>query len=380
VSKDDKRERVTTKAFVEGDVYIDYPYENAKFRYERATLKVYRYFYGEPEMEIDSSSHLYMDAISGGWRITRAEYFGDPSEPRLTSRFREALVWAAELHETQTRKGGDTPYVAHLLAVASTVIEHGGDEDQAIAALLHDAIEDQGGDETRQEMRRRFGDRVVAIVDACTDTDETPKPPWRVRKERYIAHLAEIPDDALLISLADKYQNVSAIWRDYQLVGEKLWDRFSGSKDGTLWYYRSLATAYAARDGGWLATEVDRIVGDLERLAANELEDDADAPPAEATSEADVEVPVAETEWEWVTLSPGEESEVGKAQFMAVYLQHGGGYGPAGNEHALRAWEESFEKPGWRYFVREPESPEHDQMYAVSRFGSKKYCIYFSTD
>jgi (p)ppGpp synthase/HD superfamily hydrolase len=123
--------------------------------------------------------------------------------PRLTARFREALIWAAELHETQTRKGSDTPYVGHLMAVASTVIEHGGDEEQAIAALLHDAIEDQGGEETRQQIRRRFGDRVVAIVDACTDTDETPKPPWRVRKERYIAHLAEISEDALLISLAD---------------------------------------------------------------------------------------------------------------------------------------------------------------------------------
>jgi hypothetical protein len=378
VSDEAKRERVTTKAFVEGDVYIDYPYEKAKFRYERATLKVYRYFYGEPEMEIDSSSHLYMDAQSGGWRITRAGYLGDLSGSRLTARFREALVWAAELHATQTRKGGDTPYVAHLMAVASTVIEHGGDEDQAIAALLHDAIEDQGGDETRQEMRHRFGDRVVAIVDACTDTDETPKPPWRVRKERYIAHLAEIPDDALLISLADKYQNVSAIWRDYQLVGEQLWDRFSGLKDGTLWYYRSLATAYAAREGGWLAAEVDRIVGELERLAATEPDEDRDAPLAETESEENSDTPVAEIEW--VLLNPGEEREVGKTQFMTVYLQHGGGYGPPGNEQAPLAWERDYERPGWRYFIHEAESPEHDQMHAVSHFGSKMYRIYFMTD
>ena len=195
----------------------------------------------------------------------------DPQAPRLTARFREALVWAAELHATQTRKGSDTPYVGHLLAVASTVIEHGGDEDQAIAALLHDAIEDQGGAETRREIRRRFGDRVVAIVDACTDTDETPKPPWQIRKERYIAHLAEIPDDALLISLADKYQNVLSILRDYQLVGEQLWSRFSGKKDGTLWYYRALADAYAARGGGRLAEEVGRMVGELEHMATREL-------------------------------------------------------------------------------------------------------------
>lgn len=365
MSKEDKRERVTTKAFVEGDVYIDYPYEKARFRYERATLNVYRYFYGEPEMAIDSSSTLYMDAKSGGWRITRADYFADLPGPRLTARFREALVWAAELHAAQTRKGGDTPYVAHLLAVAATVIEHGGDEDQAIAALLHDAIEDQGGDETRQEMLQRFGDRVVAMVDACTDTDETPKPPWRVRKERYIAHLAEIPDDALLISLADKYQNILAIWRDYQLVGERLWDRFSGLKDGTLWYYRSLATAYAARDDGWLATEVDRIVGDLERSAATELEPEPDAPADEV---------------EWVTLRPGEQHEVGKTQFMTVYLQHGGGHGPPGNEQALLTWEREFEKPGWRYFIDEAESPKHDKMRTASRFGSKTHWIYFETD
>lgn len=188
--------------------------------------------------------------------------------PRLDDRFREALIWAAELHALQTRKGSATPYVGHLLAVASTVIEHGGDEDQVIAALLHDAIEDQGGDDTRREIRARFGDRVVGMVDACTDTDETPKPPWRERKERYIAHLKTMPDDAMLISLADKYHNASAILRDFQLVGEELWNRFAGGRDGTLWYYRSLADVYGARDSGWLAREVDRIVGELERLVA----------------------------------------------------------------------------------------------------------------
>ena len=214
-------------------------------------------------------------------------------------------------------------------------------------------------------MRHRFGDRVVAIVAACTDTDATPKPPWRVRKERYISHLAQISDDALLISLADKYQNVSAIWRDYQLVGEHLWGRFSGLKDGTLWYYRSLARAYAARDGGWLAAEVDRIVGELEQLASGE-------------SAADLDVPIAETDW--VAARPGEEREVGKNQFMGVYLQHGGGYGPPGNEHAILAWEREYESAGWRYFIREPESPRHDRMHTSSGFGSKKYRIFFMTD
>src|SRR3954469_2609406 len=108
-----------------------------------------------------------------------------------SGRFRDALVYAAELHVDQVRKGSDTPYVAHLLAVASLALEHGASEDEAIAALLHDAIEDQGGDATRQEIRRRFGDAVTAIVDGCTDAEVTPKPPWRARKEAYIAHIVE---------------------------------------------------------------------------------------------------------------------------------------------------------------------------------------------
>src|SRR3954470_1989487 len=119
-----------------------------------------------------------------------------------SGRFRDALVYAAELHVDQVRKGSDTPYVAHLLAVTSLVLEHGASEDEAIAALLHDAIEDQGGAATREEIRRRFGDAVTAIVDGCTDADVIPKPPWRARKEAYVAHVRTAPPSVRLVSSA----------------------------------------------------------------------------------------------------------------------------------------------------------------------------------
>jgi (p)ppGpp synthase/HD superfamily hydrolase len=186
----------------------------------------------------------------------------------LSVRFREALVYAAELHEKQVRKGSDTPYVAHLLSVASLALEHGANEDEAIAALLHDAIEDQGGDPTRQEIRRRFGDAVTAIVDGCTDAEVIPKPPWRARKETYIAHIAEGSSPSVrLVSSADKLHNARSILADYRTLGEKLWSRFSGGREGTLWYYRALCDAYRAAGGTPLLEELERTVAELERLA-----------------------------------------------------------------------------------------------------------------
>lgn len=182
----------------------------------------------------------------------------------FTNRFEEALVYAAQLHARQKRKGGDTPYVAHLLAVAALVIEHGGDENQAIAALLHDAIEDQGGEPTRREIARRFGDEVAAIVEGCTDADTIPKPPWRERKEKYIEHLKTLPERVRLVSAADKLHNARSILIDYRDFGEVVWQRFQGRKDGTLWYYREIVAVL--RDGAPL-----RIVQELERTVA-ELE------------------------------------------------------------------------------------------------------------
>src|SRR5205823_14149785 len=158
-------------------------------------------------------------------------------------RFEEALAFAARLHAGQTRKGGAVPYVAHLLAVAAIALEHGAGEDAAVAALLHDAIEDQGGAATREEIRRRFGDAVVAIVDGCTDTEVVPKPPWRGRKVAYIAHLRQASAAVRLVSAADKLHNARTILADYRVLGDGLWQRFTGGKDGTLWYYRSVVEA-----------------------------------------------------------------------------------------------------------------------------------------
>src|SRR6478672_7509499 len=125
----------------------------------------------------------------------------------LSERFTQALTFATQLHANQKRKGSGVPYIAHLLGTASLALEHGANEDEAIAALLHDAIEDQGGAPTREEIRRRFGDTVTAIVDGCTDADVTPKPPWRARKEAYIAHVASAAKSVLLVSSADKLHN-----------------------------------------------------------------------------------------------------------------------------------------------------------------------------
>jgi (p)ppGpp synthase/HD superfamily hydrolase len=186
----------------------------------------------------------------------------------LTDRFGEALVYAERAHRAQTRKGTTIPYVAHLLAVASLVLEHGGGEDQAIAALLHDVVEDQGGAAAAAEIRARFGDRVADIVLACTDTEATPKPPWRARKEAYVASVAGKSDDAILVTAADKLHNASAILEDYRVLGEALWPRFTGGRDGTLWYYRALADAIAARSSGRLSLRLARAVEDLEAVAA----------------------------------------------------------------------------------------------------------------
>lgn len=185
----------------------------------------------------------------------------------LTPRFEEALIFATQLHSEQFRKGTKTPYVAHLLGVASIVLENGADEDEAIAALLHDAVEDQCGAEMREEVRKRFGERVAEIVDGCTDAEVIPKPPWRARKEIYIQHLALAPPSVRLVSVADKLYNARTILLDYRVLGEDLWKRFTGGKDGTLWYYRALVEAYKAHGVTPLLEELERTVSEIERLS-----------------------------------------------------------------------------------------------------------------
>jgi GTP pyrophosphokinase len=186
---------------------------------------------------------------------------------KLTERFEEALVYATRLHSKQKRKGTDIPYVAHLLAVAALVLEQGGDEDQAIAALLHDAIEDQGGLPTQEEILKRFGERVTSIVVGCTDADTFPKPPWKERKERYIAHISTAPIEVLRVSMADKLHNSRSVLLDFRRVGDEVWNRFRGGKEGTLWYYRSLVIAFRERINSSILDELDRVVTELEDLA-----------------------------------------------------------------------------------------------------------------
>ncbi|MGK7899777.1 MAG: HD domain-containing protein [Xenococcus sp. (in: cyanobacteria)] len=184
----------------------------------------------------------------------------------LSHRFTEALVYATELHATQIRKGSKIPYVSHLLGVASIALEYGADEDEAIAALLHDAIEDQGGPPIREEIRLKFGERVTEIVDGCTDTDTTPKPRWEERKKAYIARIANASPSVRLVSAADKLHNIKSILKDYRTQGDALWDLFKGGKQGTLWYYRSLVTAFHQADSTPIVIELDRRVTELEKL------------------------------------------------------------------------------------------------------------------
>jgi (p)ppGpp synthase/HD superfamily hydrolase len=165
----------------------------------------------------------------------------------LTARFEDALVMATRLHAPQVRKGSEVPYIAHLLAVTAIVLEYGGDEDAAIAALLHDAVENCGGPERQREVEEKFGKEVGEIVAGCTDTDQTPKPPWRERKEKYIAHLKSAPASTRLVSASDKLHNAQAILHNLREDGEEVWTRFKGGKAGTLWYYRSLVTAFRER-------------------------------------------------------------------------------------------------------------------------------------
>ncbi len=182
----------------------------------------------------------------------------------LSPRFVDALAYATEVHAGQSRKGTTVPYVAHVLGVCALVLEDGGGEDEAIAALLHDAVEDGGGLPVLEEIRRRFGERVAEIVWACSDTDESPKPPWKERKTRYIDHVRVAGADARRVSCADKLHNARSILRDYRLEGERLWDRFNAPPEEQLWYYRALVQAFQQPGRTALVDELERVVGQLE--------------------------------------------------------------------------------------------------------------------
>jgi (p)ppGpp synthase/HD superfamily hydrolase len=204
----------------------------------------------------------------------------------LTSRFDEAFRYAREAHHAQTRKGTETPYIGHLMGVASIVLDDGGTEIEAMAALLHDAPEDQGGRERLADIRQRFGEEVARIVEDCTDCWDTPKKPWIERKQAYVKHARTLGPSSLRVSAADKVHNAYAILRDLRNTGEAVWARFSATPDDIMSYYEALVRAYraapalslskgaamslsngpaAAGDGSRLVDELDRIVRGIRR-------------------------------------------------------------------------------------------------------------------
>jgi GTP pyrophosphokinase len=162
------------------------------------------------------------------------------------------------------------------MAVTALVLENGGDEDLAVAALLHDAVEDQGGYATQEEIRRRFGERVAVVVASLSDTFTHPKPPWRERKEAYLAHLRTASQDVLLVSLADKLHNARSILFDLKKNGPAVWERFKGGKEGSLWYYRSLVTIFNEIMPGPLTEELGRVVSELVQIAAESKDGSGD--------------------------------------------------------------------------------------------------------
>ncbi len=182
----------------------------------------------------------------------------------LTDRFERALAYAHVAHGGHCRKGTKIPYISHLLAVASLVLEDGGDEDEAIAALLHDAVEDRGGAERLEDIRARFGKHVADIVESCSDTDVEPKPPWRERKEAYLAHLWKADSSTLRVSAADKLHNLRCILSDWNSIGEKLWDRFKAGKRDQLWYYSELSKIFQMRKpDGFVTRELGTLLNAL---------------------------------------------------------------------------------------------------------------------
>jgi len=162
-----------------------------------------------------------------------------PFSPRIT----EAFALMCELHHDQRRKGSDTPYIAHLMSAAALVAEYGGNEDQFIAALLHDAVEDRGGLPTLERIKAAFGPLVADYVWQCSDSHSTPKPPWKDRKRNHIKELAEAVPEVKLISAADKLHNGRSLVADRRLHGDTVWARFQGGREGTLWYYQAMAEA-----------------------------------------------------------------------------------------------------------------------------------------
>ena len=183
----------------------------------------------------------------------------------LTARFDEAFAYAHGVHAAQRRQGTSAPYLSHLMGVSSIVLDDGGSEDEAIAALLHDAAEDHGGRERLEDIRRRFGDGVAKVVEDCTDSWDEPKAPWADRKRAYVRHARTLAGPSLRVSAADKVHNAYGILRDLRNSGEGVWARFAATPDDVMAYYEGLVRAYREAGGGRLVDELDRIVRGIRR-------------------------------------------------------------------------------------------------------------------
>ena len=184
---------------------------------------------------------------------------------KLSKKFIQAVELANKLHKGQFRKGTEILYISHPLAVSSLVIEYGGKENEAIAALLHDTVEDCGGKKAMKQIREQFGENVAAIVDGCTETDQKPKPPWKERKDKYIAHIKVASPSVRLVSCADKLHNIRSILAEHRQVGKKIWKKYNATKKETLWFYK------AYRDALQDSKEKRPIFKEL-KLAVDELE------------------------------------------------------------------------------------------------------------
>jgi len=184
----------------------------------------------------------------------------------LSDQFQKAFDYAFKLHRNQIRKGSNIPYISHLLAVTALVMEDGGDEEEAIAALLHDAVEDQGGLETLNQIKVHFGERVASIVEECSDSFTTPKPPWRDRKSKYLENLSSASPSVLKVSLADKLHNIRSLILAYQKEGQAIWSNFRGGKEGTMWYYHQLSNIFHRHGENVMLAEFDHALGQLDQL------------------------------------------------------------------------------------------------------------------
>jgi (p)ppGpp synthase/HD superfamily hydrolase len=185
----------------------------------------------------------------------------------LSHRFEMALGFAFRLHKNQYRKQSRVPYISHLLGVTAIVLENGGTENQAIAALLHDAVEDQGGYDTLIKIKELYGEEVAEIVEGCTDAFTDPKPAWKKRKSAYLKKLISSNDAIQLVSLADKIHNARSILHDLKSNQENVWLKFNGGKEGTLWYYQSLVEVFNNSRYRELALEFQQLVTEISELS-----------------------------------------------------------------------------------------------------------------